>query len=112
MELFDNKKDVLEKIDLTSELGNRTVLTENEAKNISAGYSVVSDPIYSLTEKEAKIISSVGYTLTKTKSGNYRIKDENGKMASPSDVAVICKVIDKASTNKGGRTFWDWLSGN
>ncbi len=82
-------------------MSGRTVLTQEELANLSGGYEIVSDPIYKLTDKEARALSSVGYRLKRTNSGNYRIMDENGKMASPSEIATVCKVIKRASV--GGR---------
>ena len=102
MELFQENNQKLEKLESIA-------VTEEELSKISGGYSVVSDPIYSLTSKEATALKQAGYKLKKTNSGNYRITDENNKMASPSEIAVLCKVINRSPNNKG-RTFWDWLS--
>lgn len=112
MELFNNKENGLEKISSGGQMSGKAVLTEEESANLGGGYEIVSDPIYKLTDKESRALSSGGYKLKKTNSGNYRIMDENGKMASPSEIATICKVVNRTSVGKRGRTFWDFLMGD
>lgn len=86
-------------------------LSEKDLEDLRGGYEMVSDPIYKLTSKESQALSQAGYKLKKTNSGNYRITDGNGKMVSPSEIEVLCKVINRLSNKPVGRTFWDWLLG-
>ncbi len=79
-------------------LENLKELSFNELEKICGGMDVVTEPIYSLKSKEVKVLSSLGYKLSKTSNkgnSNYRIKDKHGNIANPSELKIICNAIDK-----------------
>ena len=76
------------------------ILKNEEMENVSGGYEMVSDPIYKLTANEVTYLKEVGYKLTATKSGNYRIKDNSGKMADSNEIQIVCKTINKLVNKK------------
>ncbi len=79
-------------------LENLKELSFNELEKICGGIDVVTEPIYSLSSKEVKVLSRLGYKLSKTSNkskSNYRIKDKHGDIANPSELKVICNAINK-----------------
>ncbi len=83
-----------------------TCMSNEEIENISGGLEIVSDPIYKLNYEEEKGLKSAGYRLSKTKKGNFRITNEDGKMASPSEIQTICRLINRTRHNK---TIWSYI---
>ncbi len=81
-----------------------TCMSNEEIENISGGLEIVSDPIYKLSYEEEKGLKAAGYRLSKTKKGNFRIDNEDGKMASPSEIQTICKLINH--TKNKDRNLW------
>ena len=92
----------------SNEKGEEIVcMSSEEIDNVIGGFSIVSDPIYKLTYEEEKGLRAAGYKLKKTNSGNYRITDEYGKMANPSEIQTLCKVI-KRSAEKN-KNIWSYI---
>ena len=91
MELFDMKDGELKKVNMEGKSADSRALSENELEELRGGYEMVSDPIYILTDGEVKALNREGYTLKKTKSGNYRVMDDSGKTVDPSKVERLCK---------------------
>ncbi len=83
-----------------------TCMSNEEIENISGGFEIVSDPIYKLSYEEERGLRAAGYNLRKTKNGNFRITNEDGKMAGPSEIQTICKVINRS---KGNRSIWSYI---
>lgn len=82
-------------------------MSNDEIDNIIGGFAIVSDPIYKLTNEEEKGLKAAGYNLKKTNSGNYRITNEDGKMASPSEIQTLCKVINRCT--KKDKSIWSYI---
>ena len=76
-------------------------------EGVKGGFAIVSDPIYKLTYEEEKGLGAAGYNLKRTNSGNYRITNEDGKMASPLEIQTLCKVINR-SKNKN-KSVWTYI---
>lgn len=90
-------------------------MSENELEEIGRGYSVVSDPIYKLTESEERVLRKAGYNIKKTNSGNCRVTDSHGNTIDPKTLEGMCKVVGiaeqqaKNDNRYRGRSFWDIL---
>lgn len=73
----------------------------NELGEVAGGFQQVSDPIYSLTNREQSVLKSMpGIKLERTNSGNYRVKYSNGTTIEPHVLSWMCKTIDTASKKR------------
>lgn len=84
-------------------------MSSEEIEAVTGGVSIVSDPIYKLNSKEVKGLEAADFILKKTNSGNYRITYKDGKMANPSEIQVLCKVINNSA--RKDKSIWHYIFG-
>lgn len=82
------------------------LIKDEELEGTAGGFEKVSDPIYSLTFDEKKVLEKLGYRLDKTKSGNYRVYYSNGCTIEPHVLENMCKAIPIAKNLDNYSNRW------
>lgn len=84
----------------------KELVKEDNLDEVAGGFATVSDPIYSLTENEVKVLKKAGYRLDRTNSGNYRVKYPNGTTIEPHVLGNMCNIIALAQKKDTGNGGW------
>lgn len=83
-------------------------MSSEETKTFTGGVFIISNPIYKLNPQEVKGLEAADFNLKKTNSGNYRITCKGGKMANPSEIQVLCKVINNSA--RKDKSIWHYIN--